>query len=80
MPNEVIEKGINNYKTATAAGKDLTLSIYIVYHIFGKQDAAITLLEYSDFECPYCTSFYPTLVKLLKNNKDIMREFIATFS
>lgn len=29
--------------------------------IFGKKDAKITIVEYSDFECPYCSKGYQTM-------------------
>lgn len=29
-------------------------------HIRGDKNARISLIEYSDFECPYCKSFHPT--------------------
>lgn len=34
-------------------------------HIRGNQDAPITIIEYSDTECPFCKSFHPTMKKLL---------------
>ncbi len=33
-------------------------------HVRGVDDAAITLVEYGDFECPYCGVAYPTVKKL----------------
>lgn len=84
--DEAIEKGINEYisKQQQAARQsqvqqqqqrlqNLTPVDINRDHIFGKQDAAITLLEYSDFECPYCKIFHPTVVQLLENNKDKVR-------
>lgn len=34
-------------------------------HIKGEQSAKISIIEYSDFECPYCKVFHPELPKLL---------------
>jgi protein-disulfide isomerase len=42
-------------------------------HILGNPSAPITLIEYSDFECPYCKRFHPTVAELLKNNPDKVR-------
>lgn len=42
-------------------------------HIRGKIDAAITIIEYSDFECPFCKRFHPNVQKLLENNSDKLR-------
>lgn len=34
-------------------------------HIYGNPDAPISLIEYSDFECPYCKRFHPTAQKIV---------------
>lgn len=34
--------------------------------IFGKKDAPVTIVEYSDFQCPYCGRGYQTVKQVLK--------------
>ncbi|MGR3913737.1 MAG: DsbA family protein [Gammaproteobacteria bacterium] len=42
-------------------------------HIFGNPDAPVTLVEYSDFECPFCKRFHPAVAQLMKNNPGKIR-------
>jgi protein-disulfide isomerase len=35
-------------------------------HIYGNSKAAISIIEYSDFECPFCKTFHPTPKELVK--------------
>ncbi len=42
-------------------------------HIRGRVDAPVTLLEYGDFECPYCGHAAPVIDKLLGHFSDELR-------
>ena len=37
-------------------------------HIRGNPDAPVTLVEYADFECPFCKRFHPTVVKVIDDS------------
>jgi len=37
-------------------------------HIYGNPDAVVSLIEYSDFECPYCKRFHPTAKELVEQS------------
>ncbi len=39
-------------------------------HIRGNADAKVKLIEYSDYECPYCASFHPTMEQVMENYGD----------
>ncbi len=41
--------------------------------IFGKSDAAITIVEYSDFECPFCSRGYKTVKEVAEKYGDKVR-------
>lgn len=34
-------------------------------HVRGAANAKVTIIEYSDFECPYCQQFHPTMQQVL---------------
>jgi len=40
-------------------------------HVRGPHDAPVTLVEYSDFECPYCGQAEPAVRELLGDNADL---------
>lgn len=42
-------------------------------HIRGNVEAAITIVEYSDFECPFCSRFHPTMLRALSDYPDEVR-------
>lgn len=52
-------------------------------HYRGNKDAKVVLIEYSDFECPYCNKFHPTMVDLMSKYSDklvwVYRHFPLSF-
>ena len=42
-------------------------------HIRGNKDAKITLVEFSDFECPFCSRFHPTAKQAMEEYGDDIR-------
>jgi protein-disulfide isomerase len=38
-------------------------------HIFGSPGASVFLIEYSDFECPFCAMVHPTLKRLVNESE-----------
>lgn len=41
--------------------------------VLGPEDAKLTIIEYSDFQCPYCAQTYAVLDELIKNYPDDVR-------
>jgi protein-disulfide isomerase len=52
-------------------------------HIRGKSDAKVTIVEYSDLECPYCKTFHSTLAQVASaypnDVKFVYRHFPLSF-
>ncbi len=45
-------------------------------HLYGNPEAAITIVEFSDFECPYCARLHPTLKQVVdESNGEIAWEY-----
>ena len=42
-------------------------------HVRGDKNAPVTIVEYSDFECPFCSRFHPTMVQLTEEYKGKVR-------
>lgn len=51
-------------------------------HVFGNPNAPVTIIEYSDFECPFCARFHPTMEKLVREYPEtvtwVYRQFPIT--
>lgn len=39
-------------------------------HVKGNRNAKVVLVEYSDYECPFCERFHPTIVKISEEYKN----------
>jgi NhaA family Na+:H+ antiporter len=50
---------------------DLTLPVGPRDHVRGPRDAAVTIVEYGDVECPYCGRLEPVLQELLATRDDV---------
>ncbi|MEN9912709.1 MAG: hypothetical protein RLY66_117 [Candidatus Parcubacteria bacterium] len=42
-------------------------------HVRGSADAAVTIIEYSDFQCPACALYYPIVEKVLNESTTTIR-------
>jgi len=42
-------------------------------HIRGNPDSPVTIVEFSDFQCPFCQRFHPTVQQILKDYPDKVR-------
>ena len=40
-------------------------------HLSGSKTANLVYIEYSDYQCPYCVQFHPTVKQFLGENKDV---------
>lgn len=58
----------------TQTGKQIDLKLTADEHAMGSADAPLTLVEYSDFQCPFCRRFFnETLSEIKKNYIDTGR-------
>lgn len=70
--------------TQVAAAQNLPANANIIKptssdHIIGDPGAPVVLVEYSDFQCPYCAMVYPTIKTIVDNSGGkiawVMRNF-----
>src|ERR1700687_4188734 len=57
----------------------LTMPVGARDHAQGPDDAPVTLVEYGDYECPYCGEAYPIVKRLQKKMGDELRFVFRNF-
>lgn len=53
--------------TVDIASQSALYNIDSTDHVKGNPDAPVTLIEYTDFQCPACGAYYPVIEQLLKD-------------
>lgn len=61
--------------TTVPAGSETASEIQITAedHVKGAENGTVTLVEYSDLQCPACKSFAPLVSQLIEQNSDTVR-------
>ena len=57
----------------------LTLPVNAGDHVQGLEDSPLTLVEYGDYECPYCGEAYPIVKRLQKKMGEDLRFVFRNF-
>jgi len=60
-------------------GPHLTLPVGERDHVQGPTTAAVTLVEYGDYECPYCGAAYPIVKEIQRRLGDAVRFVFRNF-
>lgn len=75
QPTANTNGNINTAPTAAPSGTKPAAGIVLSEddHSKGPENAAVTVVEYSDFECPYCARHFETMKNIQEKYKDQVR-------
>lgn len=65
--------------TAFVSTSTLAIPVTPRDHIIGPATAKVTLLQYGDYECPYCAQAYPVVKELRRVAGDVVRFAFRNF-
>ena len=65
--------------TLGESGRRLTIPVSEKDHTQGNPDAPVTLVEYGDYECPYCGRAYPLIKRIQRVMGDKLRFVFRNF-
>lgn len=60
-------------ESETGEGAKTEFTITEEEHIRGNPEAPVTIVEFSDFQCPFCQRFHPTVQQILENYPNQVR-------
>lgn len=61
-----VERALKKEPPVDKKSKRLNLPIKPTDYVRGTQGAPVTIVEYSDLECPYCKRFHPNMLQLMQ--------------
>ena len=64
----------------TSHGSQLTMPVGERDHSQGSSSASVTLVEYGDYECPYCGAAYPIVKEIQQRLGDRLRFVFRSFA
>ena len=62
-----------------ASEQTLTVPVTSADHVRGPVDARVTIVEYGDYECPYCAAARPVLAALVDGTSGLARLVFRNF-
>ena len=70
----IIDALLNGNESPVPPSPDIVLpTISDTDHVLGKANAKVTIVEFSDFQCPFCSRHHPTMQRIISEYPDDVR-------